>query len=57
VQLTVFAEEAEGGQAGGGLALREVDAGEGRPEVLAQGGGDGLLAIVGELGKGVVVLR
>lgn len=39
-----------------GLCLGEVDAGQGSPEVFSEGGGDGFLAVVGELAEGVVVL-
>jgi hypothetical protein len=59
VQLAVFAQLVQDFEAvlrGRGRVGREGDACEWRPEVFAEGGRDGLFAIVGELFEGVVVL-
>jgi hypothetical protein len=56
VHLAVLAQLLEGLQAGGASVEWELDRCEGVPEVFAQGGGDGFLAIEGQLAEGMVVL-
>ena len=56
MEFAVFAEDAEGVKAGLRVLGWELDFGEGEPHVLADGGWDGLLAVVWDLGDGLVVL-
>ena len=51
-----LAQLLERGEPEGAAAWGEGDRGEGLPEVFAEGGGDGLLAVEGELAEGCVGL-
>lgn len=55
VSTTVFAEFLEDRQPDEGEAGREGELGERVPEVFAEGGGDGFLAVERDLGEGCVV--